>query len=31
MCSHVSDLVISLAGRDRDEVMLGVREEENFL
>ena len=31
MCSHVSDLVISLAGRDRDEVMLVVREEENFL
>lgn len=31
MCSHVSDLVISLAGRDRDEVMLVVREEEDFL
>lgn len=31
MCSHVSDLVISLAGRDRGQTMLVVREEENFL
>lgn len=31
MCSHVSDFVISLAGRDRDEVLLVLREEENYL
>lgn len=31
MCSHVSDFVISLAGRDRDEVLLVMREEENYL
>ena len=31
MHSHVSDLVISLAGRDRDGVFLVLREEEDFL
>lgn len=31
MHSHVSDLVISLAGRDRDGVFLVLREEEHFL
>lgn len=31
MCSHVSDLVVSLAGRDRDEVLLVLREDETYL
>ncbi len=31
MCSHVSDLVVSLAGRDRDEILLVLREDESYL
>ena len=31
MQSHVSDIVVSLAGRDAGETLLVLREEENFL
>ena len=31
MCSHVSDLVVSLAGRDKDEILLVLREDETYL
>lgn len=31
MCSHLSDFVISLSGRDKGEILLVLREEENFL
>ena len=31
MCSHVSDLVVSLAGRDKGEFLLVLREDEQYL
>lgn len=31
MQSHISDIVLSLSGRDKDEIMLVIREDDDFI